>query len=161
MASRRKGGRPPELMPDVQDLIVKGMLAGNFLETAAAAAGVWADTVRRWVRRGEKELRRRERGLKRKDVEDRYVDFAARFREAESQAEAGAAAEFRLAGKKDWRAAEAFLKRRHPDRWGSRINIIVEEELSAFIAVLEQKLDPDTFAAVLRAADDETDSGET
>lgn len=159
MASRNRGGRPPELSQDVQDLIVKGMLAGNYLETAATAAGVWADTVRRWVRRGVKERQRRERGLKRKQAEDRYVDFAARFLEAEASAEAGAALELRAAGKKDWRASVEFLERRYPKRWGSRVNIILEEEIGAILDRLEERLDPDTYAKVVEALDDEGDQG--
>lgn len=42
-------GRPTKLTPDVRDRIVKSVRMGNFIETAAEAAGVHKGTVFRWI----------------------------------------------------------------------------------------------------------------
>lgn len=160
-ATGRPAGRPSELTLKARKVILQRMKQGNYLETAAAAAGVWSDTVRSWVRRGVKEADRRERGLRPRESEEPFLTFAADFKAAEAVAEADAVKALIEAGKQDWRAMEAFLKRRHPRRWSAQVNVIVQEEVSAFWDRLKEGLDDTTFALVVRAMDEGRSSGES
>lgn len=154
-----KVGRPPGLTPEKQQRIVDALSAGNYLETAAANAGVWAFTVRRWIKRGNTELERRERGLAPNPAENEYAAFAASVREAESNAEGRAVVQLVGAGAKDWHASLAFLERRHPRKWAPRVNVILEEEFDAFFAKLERKLPAELYDRVLRALDEPEGEG--
>ena len=75
------------------------------MQAAARSAGVSESTFHRWMSRGEQE---------------QSGPFRA-FREAvvlaESEAEVYAVAILRRAMPEDWRAALAYLERRHPSRW--------------------------------------------
>src|SRR5690242_14094039 len=51
---KSEGGRPLELTPELSDRIVEAIRLGNYLETAAALAGVTSKSVRNWLRRGTK-----------------------------------------------------------------------------------------------------------
>lgn len=51
---KRKRGRPVLLNPEVQDTIVTAIRAGNYIETAAAAAGISKETLYDWLRQGAK-----------------------------------------------------------------------------------------------------------
>ena len=93
--------RPTKLTPDRKDRIVKAMGAGNYLEAAARSAGVHPSTVYRWLERAEQE------------AEGLYRDFAEDVRRAEAEAEVHAVAIVRRAMSGDWRAALAYLERRH------------------------------------------------
>lgn len=116
------GGRPTALTKDVHDKIVAAMRAGNYLTDAAAYAGVGYSTVRRWLRWGDPDYNP-ETDADRSNPAPRalakYRAFRAAVREAEGAAIVEAVAELRAAGRKDWRAAEAFLKRRASSTWGT------------------------------------------
>lgn len=70
-----KTGRPTKLTPDVQDTICGFLLTGAYLETAAAAAGIDQATLHAWMKRGARELQRRER----------YAQAKAEEKEADQQ----------------------------------------------------------------------------
>jgi hypothetical protein len=97
--------RPTKLTPTVRDRIVQAVKAGNYMEAAARAAGISASTLYRWLERGENETA----GI--------YHDFCDAVRRAEAEAEVHAVATVRRAMSEDWRAAVAYLERRHPTRW--------------------------------------------
>ena len=96
--------RPTKLTPERRDRIVKAMGAGNYLEAAARSAGVHPSTVYRWLERAERE------------PDGLYRDFAEEVRRAEADAEVHAVAIVRRAMAEDWKAALAYLERRHPNR---------------------------------------------
>lgn len=132
--------RPTKLTPDVHAKIVGLLRAGNYVETAAAAAGVDARNVRRWLARGA-------RG------EEPFAQFARDVDAAQGEAEArdvimlGKAAE-----SGEWRAAAFRLERRHPERWGQRIEMRVKEQaVEQVLDVLRTRLDPETYERVLAA----------
>jgi hypothetical protein len=58
--SPRNAGRPPIIAPSITENVVRALNAGNYMETAAAYAGISKDTLYRWLKRGEREKRRRE-----------------------------------------------------------------------------------------------------
>jgi hypothetical protein len=60
-------GRPSIISRKLQDEICKAIRAGNYMETAAAYAGVSKDSLYEWMKRGAVERRRREHwGTKKK-----------------------------------------------------------------------------------------------
>lgn len=54
-------GRPTELTPEVKEAILQAYGLGCYLETAAAYAGIGEATLRTWLRRGAKEIKRRKK----------------------------------------------------------------------------------------------------
>lgn len=100
--------RPPKLNPELQERIVAALVAGNYVEPACRASGISPSTYYRWLERGEAE----EEGL--------YRAFAEAVWKAEAAAEMSALRVIRGAMVEDWRAALAFLERRHAQRWGRR-----------------------------------------
>jgi len=52
---KRPRGRPRgtiKLTPRIQDIIITAIRAGNYIETAAACAGIWKETFYGWLRKG-------------------------------------------------------------------------------------------------------------
>jgi len=97
--------RPTKLTADTQERILKAVRAGNYADAAARACGIAPSTYYRWLARGASE----EHGIHR--------EFADAVRQAEAEAEVHAVAILRRAMSEDWRAALAYLERRHPGRW--------------------------------------------
>lgn len=144
---RRKtgGGRRTKLTAVVFDAVVEAVRAGNYLQAAAGAGGVSANTVGEWIRRGES---RENNG---RESTPLYARFARAMREAEAEAERRAVkildenltgyraqtkevseevdSNGNVTGRRskvtertirDPRSAIEFLRRRFPDRWGDR-----------------------------------------
>lgn len=123
--------RPPILLtePEVQERLVGAIRAGNYLETAAAYAGVHPASVRNWLRRGAAAQRARDRGGL-VDVEEApYWEFFVAVTRAEAEAEVRDVTRIVKAGERDWRAVAWRLEHRNPDRWG-RQAIHVDHDLS-------------------------------
>jgi hypothetical protein len=97
--------RPTKLDPERQERILDAIRAGSYAEPACRAAGIAESTYYRWLQRGEAE----DRGI--------YADFVQAVRCAEAEAEVKAVEVVQLKMLEDWRAAIAFLERRHPSRW--------------------------------------------
>ena len=140
--------RPTKLTAELQERVVVAVRAGNYAEAACRAAGISPSTFYRWMTRGEQEPS----GL--------YGRFREAVLQAEGEAEVHAVAIVRRAMAEDWRAALAYLERRHPTRWrrhqvteltgkdgspllgdpGSGLDLskLSEEELSAFEELAER-----------------------
>jgi len=121
---KEKMGRPVELTPEVQEIIVKKLKRGNYFETACSAAGINPSTGYRWLKAGSR------------GEGDIFVNFCKAVEIAEAEAEDndllgieaaghGMPAVFSQSGevlraevKRDWRALAWRLERRHPKRWG-------------------------------------------
>ena len=97
--------RPTKLTEELRDRIVKAVRAGNYAEAAARSCGIAPSTYYRWLQRGSLETT----GV--------YHDFADAIHRAEGEAEVHAVAILRRAMGEDWRAALAYLERRHPGGW--------------------------------------------
>jgi hypothetical protein len=97
--------RPSKLTAELQERIVTAIRAGNYPEAACVAAGISLSTHYRWMARGQTE----EPGP--------YTDYRAAVIQAEAEGEVHAVAIVRRAMAEDWRAALAYLERRHPARW--------------------------------------------
>ena len=102
----KRCGRPTKLTKETQNVITKWLHGGNYLETAAACAGVSPHTVRQWMARGA----RQKSGI--------YAEFHAAIKEAEAIAEATAITRIRGAAAKAWQAEAWYLERKFPAKWG-------------------------------------------
>jgi transposase len=100
--------RPTKLTEKVHERILQAIRAGNYVESAAVAAGIAPSTFYRWLERGRVESG----GI--------YHALEEDVRRAEAEAEVHAVAVIRKAMPGDWRAAMAYLERRHPARWRRR-----------------------------------------
>lgn len=98
-----KNGRPTKLTPEVQASIVQAISAGNYLKHAAMYAGVCADSVNYWCKRGERE----HAGI--------YFAFSEAVKKAEAAAVARNVAIIQQAAHKSWQAAAWWLERKFPD----------------------------------------------
>lgn len=103
-------GRKTKLTPEIQARIVALVEGGNYLQTAAEAAGVHKATLFGWMKRGEAAKA------------GPYREFFDAIKKASAKAEADAVANVITAGRdpKNWQAAATFLERRFPARWSKR-----------------------------------------
>lgn len=100
-------GRPTKFTPDVVSKILAAIRGGNYIETAAAWAGVSKSTVHDWLKQGATQ----EKG--------KFKDFSESVGEALAHAEITDVNYVSDAAKKgDWRASAWRLERRNASRWG-------------------------------------------
>ena len=116
-------GRPTKLTPATHDRIVKFIQAGNYLATAAQAAGISEGTLHGWMRRGREEEARREAGGEHDEDEQRFLYFLQSVKRAEAEALARNIAIINNAATKHWQAAAWYAERKAPKQWGNRVNI--------------------------------------
>lgn len=115
-------GRPTKLDQKVQDDIVLMLKMGNYIETAAAFAGISKTTLYSWMRRGREELERVEEGKGRKirKAEEPYVDFLNAVEKSMAEAEIRDVQIIYNAAKSDWKASAWRLERKYQDKWGRK-----------------------------------------
>lgn len=105
----KKTGRPTKFNTELADRIVQLIRAGNYAETAAAAAGINKDTFYAWLKEGA-----------RSDASDKRP-FSDAIEKAMAEAEMQNLA---LIGKAAmdgvWQAAAWRLERMHPQRYAQR-----------------------------------------
>lgn len=124
MAKRKSPGRPTKLTPEVQERILSAIRAGNYSRVAAEYAGISERTFYGWLRRGQQA----KTGVHR--------DFWCAVQQAEREAEVRAVAMIQKNMDSNWRAALAFLERKHPSRWGRKDRLSVEIEPRQALAEL-------------------------
>ncbi len=101
-----KGGRPTKLTPELQLEIVRNLEHGAYQETAAAAAGVHADTFRLWLREGKKR------------PNSVYAKFLMAVDQAVAKAQLADLEAISKHRAKNWQAPAWRVSRRDPKRWG-------------------------------------------
>lgn len=139
--------RPTSLTPEIQATIVESLRKGNYRTTAAALAGVHRNTILNWIAWGA-------------EGKAPYAAFCEAVEKAEAESEAELVDEVRnaraavvgLSGPDLWQARMTLLERRFPHRWSARVRTTVDEELSALMKRLEERLDEDTYAKVIDAS---------
>lgn len=108
----RGRGKPTKLTPERQAKIVEAVKAGNYLEVAAALAGVSVSALHSWKSKGELQ------------TSGAYHDFVEAINQAKSIAEASAVVAVRQQFGADWRAAAWFLEHGWTrPRWASALKI--------------------------------------
>lgn len=120
-------GRPTKINQDVINRILALVRVGNYVETAASAAGISKETLYAWLRLGATQ----QTGLAR--------EFSDALVKAAGEAEAIALTRVASAAGEHWQAAAWMLERKHPDRWGRRDTL----RLQKVAEELESKSDTD------------------
>ena len=103
--------RPEKLTPEVQQKIVDAIRLGNYIETAAAYAGISKSTLYDWLKKGGRAR------------SGKYREFSDAVEKALAESEMRDVAVITAAAKENWQAAAWRLERKFPDRWGRRERI--------------------------------------
>jgi transposase len=111
-------GRPTKLTPEVQKRIIDALRAGNYVETAAAYAGIGRQTLYDWLHRGAKEGK------------GAYHEFHEAVEKALAESEVRDVALIAKAAEAQWQAAAWRLERRAPERWGKRVTVDDQQKQS-------------------------------
>jgi hypothetical protein len=136
---RRK--RPPAAKINAQRVtdILMSMEAGVNLPQAALAAGVGSATLKAWLLRGES------------DSGGIYVDFLHAVREAEARCEDRYVTIIANKAQDKAEHAQWMLERKFPQRYGQRVQITVEAELTHMLDKLRKRLSQSEYEKVLEA----------
>lgn len=127
-AAKNKIGRGSKLSMELIEEVLNLIEAGNYVEVSCLAVGITESTYYNWLRRGKDLLD--DWGT---DV-DAWPDWLNEYDahcmvltqgavRAQARSEAMAVATVRKAMKDDYRAAIAWLERRHPGRWSRRTEV--------------------------------------
>ena len=116
-------GRPTKLTPELQEKIVTAVRGGNYIETAAAYAGVSKDTLYAWLKRGARATH----------PNSPYRRFSDAIEKALAEAEMRDVLIIGKAAEEQWQAAAWRLERKFADRWGRQVQ--VKQELSGQVAM--------------------------
>ena len=123
-ARKRPIGRPPKINREIIDRIATSVRAGNYLEVAAAYAGINKGTLSEWLRKGA-----RDREEKRRTLHGELSDAVSK---ALAEAEVRDVTVIAKAAKEgDWRAAAWRLERKNHRRWGKKDETTVKGDPAA------------------------------
>lgn len=140
-----KGGRPTKLTPELQEEICKAIRAGNYIETAAAFAGISKNTLYEWMKRGAREKERLAKNprAKVKKSEAPFVEFSDAVEKALAAAEVRDVMLIGKAAETQWQAAAWRLERKFPERWGrkERLEVAAEVDISSYVNALSAAAD--------------------
>lgn len=128
--------RPTKLTPERRQRLVEAIEAGSYYETACTYAGIDYSTFRLWMVKGEAQKK------------GKYYEFFEAITRAEADAEAHAVEIWRAAMPNDWRAAQTFLERRYPQRWGRQTRLDITQEGRVQVS---HTVDTDSANALLAA----------
>ena len=104
--------RPSKFTPEVTETIIKALQIGATYKDAAEAAGVDYDTYNEWIKAGKAAK------------SGKFSEFSELVKRTEAQARLNYLSTIaQAAAKGDWKAAEAFLKRRDRANWGDGIDV--------------------------------------
>lgn len=150
-----------KLTPEVQAQIVESLKVGNYLDVAAAQAGIAKPSVLKWLRRGAK-------------GEQPYADFADAVRRAQNRAESELVrrheeiirAALDMGDPKALAVAERAigwrLERKYPKRWGKQVQVLDSSEdptRQAYEEMSDDELEREVAAALKRrSSGDDSDS---
>lgn len=123
-------GRPTKFSEERAEKIIRAIRSGNYIETAAALAGISKTTLYSWLKRGAAEGDRLEADPKAKPLKSElpYLDFLDAVDIALAEAENMDVQAITAAASEDWRAAAWRLERKFPDRWGRKDRLQAEVE---------------------------------
>jgi hypothetical protein len=114
---------PRKLTPALHEQIVEAVRAGNYLKTAAEAAGVPESTVRTWRDQGKAAYEA--------NTDSPFLAFYLDYTKAEAEAEKTFLADLvaALRGKQqNWAGYMTILERRRPEHWKRREVVETQEK---------------------------------
>jgi transposase len=126
--------RPIKLSLEIQESICQAIRAGNYIETAAAFAGIDKTTLYDWLKRGA-----RAKG----SADAVFVGFSHSVQKALSDSEVTDVATIGVAAKENWQAAAWRLERKFPERWGRKDSVKHSGDTEAPIKVIVEYAKPD------------------
>jgi transposase len=136
-------GRPSKLSEALIKEICEYVRKGNYIETAAAAAGISKQTLYAWMKAGARE------------EDPLAVEFLDAYKKADAEAEAANVQLIRTQARKNWQAAAWFLERKHPDKWGRKDRLTANVNHSGNVdkheeIVVKQQIqaDPETIELI-------------
>jgi len=124
----KKRGRKSKLDPEVTKTICEAIERGNTLKNAAALASVGETTLYRWMSESESP------GIE-------FRDFRESVNRALATSQDVAVKAFVSAFGDDWRAAQEYLARRHPEDWAKKDNLKVEAKHEGEIVIKVKRID--------------------
>lgn len=119
--------RPTKLNPDMIQRICRVIHAGNYIETAAAYAGISKSSLYDWMKRGREERDRIGSGMPPVEGEAIYLEFLDSIEKALAAGEIRDVAIIAKAAEDTWQASAWRLERRFPFRWGRREHHHIDE----------------------------------
>lgn len=156
--ARVRRGRTSKLNEETILTVANMVRAGNYIETACAAAGISQGSYYNWIGRGKETIRKHGEDIDQwpsplQGGPDNYdvlcVQFLWVMKQASAEAEAFAVTIVRKAMGSHWQAAMTYLERKHPGRWKRRdeisVSALAEGDNEHRTGIDEQKLlaDPD------------------
>lgn len=136
--------RPTKLNKETQLKVVNAIKAGNYIETAAAYAGISRSTLYDWLKRGEREKQRLAKSsrYRMKKAEAIYVEFSDTVEKALAESEMRDVLTIGKAAEIQWQAAAWRLERKFPEKWGrTRKTKLDEVEQEMRIEKLQAQVD--------------------
>lgn len=148
--ARKRTGRPSKLTIDVRKRLALAVQLGSTFTHASQFAGIDYTTYRRYMVRGEEELRRRHEGGSAKSEtakrEQPFLDLYEAVRKADAHNVMRLLMIIEEASATHWQAAAWKLERRFPKEYGRQISTVAfedvdlagmtDDELMAYIAKL-------------------------
>ena len=101
-------GRPSKLTPDVLELLVQMLRAGNYVGVSCHAARISRRTFSDWMKRGRSNA----------PEDSIYAEFRDRVEQARAEGEVRNVTSIASAARESWQAAAWLLERQYPERWG-------------------------------------------
>lgn len=151
MAAR---GRPIILTPEIQEQITTVIRNGNYIETAAAYAGIHKSTLYDWMKRGARERKRMEETGKRVlKKELPFLEFSDAIEKALAESEMLDVSTIGKAAEYDWKAAAWRLERKFPQKWGKKFQQIDGNEEEKLLKLALMELQVEKARLELRQAD--------
>ena len=112
-------GRPTKLNEQTHEAIVTAVRNGNYVETAAQAAGISTRSFYHWMERGEADYEA--------DLDSPFSQFFQAVQKAKAESEKiDLDLIAKAAGEGSWQAAAWRLERRFPDKWGKNDRMKIE-----------------------------------
>lgn len=143
-------GRPTLLTPEVIEEVRRILPVCLYLETVASYLGICRETLRQWLKRGQRERNRQRKNPKSKNClkESIYVEFLDTYKKALAEGEIHDTGVIKKASQESWQAAAWRLERRFPSRWGRKDKAIDDEQINKAIEAQLEKLAPKPKAGV-------------
>jgi transposase-like protein len=127
-------GRSPllERRPEIVNQIAEIVAAGNYVEVACRSVGIDDGSFYGWLRKAQDDIKE---GLEAE--ESIYIRFFNAIKAAEAQAELKTLAVVQEAAqvKREWLPAMTFLERRHPERWGRKDRLQVDQHTTKEVII--------------------------
>lgn len=147
-------------MRQVCERIVREFERVGFVDTAMkAAGGISTRQANAWLRRGRDLLATGDEPQDERDAV--MLWFAAQIEEVSGRVESRHLNNIESHSSDDWKASTWLLEMRDRRKYGQKIVVSVKQEITNFLDRLEQKLPPEVYEVVLRAALAAGDDAET